>query len=193
MKKNLFLLLLLSTLTISSCSGLDKKGEETAKNDLDLVDEALDATEINIEIGDDVEHLEISDEDPFTDLTKSIYDFSEFDEDVKFSIIDTTNKIEVPCASQSDFYITENDVDLYDNHGEHYSFKYFNEGYGESNLTISKKIFDKNRVYYLELKDDSLAFKNKDSEIKKLTFYTLNITNETREKSVDYKDTTKSN
>ena len=188
MKKNLFLLLLLSTLTLSACSGANRTEEQLDVNDLDLVDEALDATEINIKTGHDVQHLAIPDTDPFTDLTTSIYDFSEFDKDVEFTIIDTTSNIEVPELSHSDIFITESDVDLYDNRGEHYSFKHFFEGYGESELIISKDLFEENKVYYLELKNDSLAFKNKDSDIRKLTFYTLNIDENNRERNVEYKE-----
>ena len=187
MKKNIFLLLVLSVLTLSSCSNLNTS-EESQVSDLDLVDEALNATEINVEIGNDVEHLEIPDTNPFTDLTTSIYDFSEFDKDVEFKIVDFTSETEVPCNSQSSVYITENDVDFYDNRGEHYSFKYFFEGYGEGELTISKSLFEEDKVYYLELKNDALAFKNKDSDIRKLTFYTLNINEDTRERNVEYKE-----
>ena len=177
----------MSTLMVSSCSGVSKKTKEDVKNDLDLVDEALDATEINIEIGSDVEHLEMPEERECPELTRSVYDFGDFKDDIKFSIVDTTVQNKVPCVSPSDIYITEEDVDLYDNYDNHYDFKQFIEGYGESNLTIAKSLFDKDRVYYLELKNNDLAFKNKDADIKRLTFYSFDFDEDSQERDVKYK------
>lgn len=186
MKKNIFLLLILSVVSLSSCS--NQKPHSNPKSDLDMLDEALDATQVNIETGNNVTPLAIPDDDPTTELTRSIYDFSTFNETVNFSLVDKDDKVESPHASQSNIYVSQSDVDFYDNHGEHYSLNNFTEGFGRGELEIDSDMFEEGRVYYLELKNDKLSFKGKDADIRTLTFYTLNVTDETKVRNVEYKD-----
>lgn len=172
MKKSIILFSVIASLIFSSCSGIsNKKG--MSEDEAELLNDALDSAEINVEHIEEVEPLEIEKGDPFTEMTRSIYDFGDNNEDLTFSIIDQNDAEMSPYASNSNIYIDEDDVSFYDQYGRNYSFKSFQEGYGKSNIIVPTSEFDEDTVYYVELNNEDLAFKGKDPSIRRLTFYTL--------------------
>ena len=188
MKKNIVLLIALSSLLFSACSGQKYKvKKEVSQDEVELLHEALDNTEINIERLDKVTPLTIADDDPTTDLTKSIYDFGDLDSNLFFSIVDKDDHPAIPYTSTSTVEVTADDVDLYDNCGRHYPLASFTGGTGRGSLVVPTSTFDVKRVYYLELKDSHLCFEGKDPDIRRLTFYTFNR-GLAEGSDVDYKD-----
>ena len=180
MKKRYFLAFAVASLLFSSCSGIHFANEEkdplTFSEEMDMLDEALNNTIVNVENLDEVTPLAIDDSDPYTELTRSIYDFGETANasDMFFGLVDKDDHPEVPYLSTSDLQVTLGDFTLYDNHGETHTVKNFFWNTGEGGLTVPTSQFNPKRVYYLELKNVRLAFKNKDSDIRRLTFYSMN-------------------
>ena len=193
MKKRLFLFTALTSLFLASCAGVPSPLATTPveeEDEFDLVNQAIDRTEINVERGENAAPLKIDKDDPYTELTKSVYDFGplkQSNDDLHFTVVDKNMKADILYAAHSDIFIDEESVALYDNRGRNYPFKSFIEGYGEAQLSFATSIFNPRNVYYLELKNDNLMFLGKDEDIRRLTFYTLNR-GLPDGKQVDYRD-----
>lgn len=190
MKKNSILLLVFSALLFSSCGVLQEK-KEFAQDDYELLDEALNETKVSISRDIDTTPLDIPDEDPYTELTKSVYDFGPYiteHKDFEFRVIDKNMEGEAPYSYVSDIYVNESDLSFYDNYGNEYEFKSFVGGTGSALVSISPSSFNRKKVYYVELKNDALMFQGKDEDIRRLTFYTLDRGFASGLRTVDYKD-----
>ena len=187
MKKKIVLLIPLLALIFSACSGYKNKTREVEEDEVTLLHEAIDETIINVERLDDVTPLTIQNDDPVTELTQSIYDFGNMNGNLSLSVVDKDDHTESPYTSNSTVEVSASDFDLYDNHGEHYPLTSFTGGTGRGSLIVPLSTFDVKKVYYLELKDSQLCFENKDADIRRLTFYTLDrgLPNG---KDIDYKD-----
>ena len=189
MKKRFFLLVALGAMLVSSC-GFHETHTAITEDGYDLVDEALDLMEVNVDRDIDTTPLTIEQENPYTDLTQSLYDFDDYknqNSDLIFTVVDKNAIREAPNALVSDLHVTADMVSLYDNRGHTFEFKTFVEGDGQATFSFSSSIFDRHNVYYLELKNDRLVFQGKDDDIRTLTFYTMNRGLQ-EGKTVDYKD-----
>ena len=191
MKRKIFLLLALPALLISSCHAPEKESEPINKSDYELVDEFLDNTEIRFGSDIDTTPLEISDSDPYASgYSKALYDFGPYlksNSDLTFTIVDKYMKNEPPYAPNPSFQVTQDYVSFYDNHSQTYNFKSFSASLGRATLSISPSSLNRNKVYYLELKNDNLVFQGKDDDIRRLTFYTMDR-GLTKGSEVHYKD-----
>lgn len=175
MKNKILFLLSTIALVVSGCTPKEKH-EEIKKDEYDLVNEFLDDTEVTFSDDADSTPLQIDPENPYTELTQSIYDFDSYktsNADLIYTIVDKNMITEPPATPVSSILIEESDVILYDNHGENHEFKTFVGGYGIATLTIAPSIFNKKLVYYLELKNENLKFRGKEDDIRRLTFYTM--------------------
>ncbi len=179
MKAKRFIFLALASLLVTSCHSYEpeKKQQEEAKDDYAYVDEFLDQTDVHFDNNIDTTPLKIDKSDPYTELTRSIYDFGPYLEsnaDISFSVVDKNMHAEPPMAANSALLVTQELLSFYDNYGQTHAFKSFNGTYGQASFKISPSEFsNRKRVYYLELKDENLAFAGKDEDIRRLTFYTL--------------------
>lgn len=161
MKKRFFLLVPLTATLLFSCSGPrieDPAPTEVDEDDIALLDDALNHTEVHTEQLLNIDPLEIAAEAPTSKLTQTLYDFGTTNGDTPFSVVDKDDHPAVPYASNSNVYVGEEDVVLYDNYGQNYPVKSFVEGYGKGDLVVQTSEFNK-KVFYLELKNEKLAFK----------------------------------
>ncbi len=189
MKKNLLLFISSLSLMLSAC-GVQEHHKEMTQSDFDALDNALNNTEIHASRDVDTTPLTIPNEDPYTDLTRSVIDFDDYlksNADLSYTIVDKNMSHEIPYADESDLIITPTDVSLYDNRGRTYEFKQFNATTpGVAYISFSSSIFSRKNIYYLELNNTNLKFEGKDDDINRLTFYTMNRGNDVN-RDVSYK------
>ena len=177
MNRPFTLLFALASLLLASCQPSRAVDLPTDEDEYDLVDEFLDKTEIHFDNDIDTTPLAISKSDPYSELTRSVYDFGPYlksNADFSFDVIDKNMVAsEVPYAPNASFQVTQDYLSFYDNVGRPHGFKSFLASDGHASLSFSPSSFDPNRVYYLELKNESLIFEGKAEDIRRLTFYTF--------------------
>ena len=175
-KRQLSLFFALTSLLLTSCGSARQQQQTPPEDDYEIVDNFLGNAEVHFDNDIDVTPLEISKTDPYTELTKSIYDFGPYlasGADLCFTVIDKNMVNDPPYANDPSFQVTEEYVSFYDNHGHAPGFKSFSASMGTARLAFSPSTLDRKRVYYLELRNENLMFQGKDEDIRRLTFYTF--------------------